>query len=261
MAYCRDVWKFKYSNEYEYKYAGKYGAKGQKRAKRVKATPEQIKKQNQNNREKRMRRLIKANFKKRDLWCTLKYPAGTRKTIDEVMKDLNNFLDGMRRDYKKLGELFKFVYRVEIGKRGGVHIHILINRSKNMPATDIMIAKRWKYGTVNFENLYEAGGYVKLSEYITKLPTEEIEEQMSLFDDKERKKLVKYSSSRNLIRPEPERKEYKKRTMRKLIEEGPEPTKGYYIDKESIRCGVNRFTGMSYFYYTEVLISEKGDGG
>lgn len=259
MAYCKDVWKFQYSNEVEYKYKGKYGAKGQKRAKKVKATPEQIRKQNQRNREKRIRRLIKANFRPEDLWCTLKYPAGTRKPLGEVMKDLRKFHAAMRKEYKKIGELYKFIYRVEIGKRGGVHIHILINRTRAKPA-DILISNCWKQGRVNFENIYEAGGYKDLAEYITKLPDGEVQEQMNLFGDEDRKILIKYSSSRNLIRPEPERTEYKRRTMRKIIEEGPKPTKGYYIDKDSIYCGVNRYTGMSYLQYTEVLINQKQEG-
>ena len=40
MAYHRDLWEFADSAEYEYKYAGKYGAKGEKRRARKKATPE-----------------------------------------------------------------------------------------------------------------------------------------------------------------------------------------------------------------------------
>lgn len=126
MAYCMETWKFRYSIEREYKYKGKYGAKGEKRAEKTKATPEQIKKQNQRNREKKIRRLIKANFIPSDLWCTLKYPAGTRKPIKEVMEDMRKFHDAMRREYKKAGKLYKFIYRVEIGKHGGIHIHILI---------------------------------------------------------------------------------------------------------------------------------------
>ena len=114
--------------------------------------------------------LIKANFKKYDLWCALKYPKGKRKPLGEVMKDLRNFHAAMRREYKKAEEIYKFVCRVEIGKRGGIHIHILINRSRAKPETDIMIARCWKHGTVNFESIYEFGGYKDLAEYIVKLP-------------------------------------------------------------------------------------------
>lgn len=260
--YWKDTWKLGSTNEIEYKYAGKYGAKGEKRAKRKKATPEQIRKQNQRNREKNMRRLIKANFSPDDLWCTLKYPKGTLKSVEEVRKDLDNFLSGARKAYRKREEMFKYIYRVEIGRRGGLHIHILVNRIRGEPETAVLIRKLWKGGRVHYEGIYEQGGYEQLAAYIVKPPPEEMEGQLSLFSEKDRKKLKNYSCSRNLVRPLPERKEYKRRTLRKLIEEGPVPTPGYYIDRDSIACGVNPYTGMSWLHYTEIRIEgEEGENG
>lgn len=257
MAYWKDVWHFPNSNEYEIKWAGNYGAKGEKREKKKKASPEQIKKQNQLNREKKMRRLIKANFVPGDLWATLKYPERTRKPPGEVIIDLSKFLRGMRTEYRKRMQEFKFIYRMEIGAHGGIHIHILLNRLKEGD-TDLVLNNKWKPGRVNYESVYECGGYEKLANYIVKQPEEGTEEyeQLSLFDAEEQKEFVRYSTSRNLIRPEPERKEYRRWTVRKLVKDGPEPTPGYYIDPNSIRCGVNRYTGMSYYYYTEVRIVE-----
>ena len=260
--YWKDTFSFDDSNEIEIKFAGRYGAKGEKRAPKIKASPEQIAAQNQRNRAKNMRRVIKANFKVNDHWCTLKYPAGTRKSIEDVKKDLRLFLQRLRRAYAKKGEEVKFIYRIEIGARGGIHIHIIINRSRGEPASDIIIKNAWKVGAVNFENLYAEGGWEKLADYITKPPNEEQSEQLSLFPVEEQEDLVKYSSSRNLIRPKPERKYYTRRTVKKLLEEGPQPSKGYIIDKESIRQGVNPYTGRSYLYYTEIKIkSEPPDRG
>lgn len=254
MAYWKDTWEFSDSIEHEYKFAGKYGAKGEKRAKKKKATKEQIAKQNQQNREKRVRRLMKENFSPGDLWCTLKYPAGTRKEITEVDKDRKKFLDAMRRAYTKRGQPFKYIYRIEIGAKGGIHIHMIINRLDG--DTDLLIQEKWSHGRVNFENIYKSGGYKKLAAYIVKQPNEEQNEQLSFFLEEERKKLIKVGSSRNLVRPQPERKKYTRRTMRKMIEEGPTPTPGYYIDKDSIVQGVNPYTGMSYLYYTEYRLKE-----
>lgn len=260
--YYVDIFSFPQSNEYEIKYAGKYGAKGEKRKKKRKATPEQIKKQNQRNREKYIRRVIKANFTMGDYWATLKYPEGTRKTIEEVMNDLEKFKRNVRRAYKKQGELFKFIIRIEIGKKGGIHIHLLCNRPKSMKNVDMLIQEKWKYGRVNFQTLYEEGGYDRLAKYIVKEPDEEQYEQMQLFDIKEQKQLVKYSTSKNLIRPQPERKVYRRRTVRKIIENGPQPSPGYYIDQDSVVAGENPYTGMNYLYYTECLLEggkyEKG---
>ncbi len=255
MAYWRDKWEFPNSNEFEYKYAGKYGAKGERRGKRKKATPEQIKKQNQSNREKKMRRLIKANFLPDDLWNTLKYPKGTRIPLEEVEKHLTSFLALMRKKYKKYGEILKFIKRMEIGEQGGIHIHILVNRIKNAH-TDLVIQECWEQGSVNHESIYEHGGYTKLANYIVKQPTEEMEGQLSLFSEEEKKRLISYSTSRNLIRPEPERTEYRRWTVKDLIENEPKPTPGYYIDKDSIHYGVNPYTGMSYYHYTEYRLDE-----
>lgn len=261
MGYNVDIYRFPNSTEYEYKYAGKYGAKGEKRAPKKKQTKEQIEKQNQYYRENRVRRLIKANFRPNDLWVTLKYQKGTRKPVSEVKKDLKAFLGKMRTAYKKKGKSFKFICRMEVGQHGGIHIHILMNRLRGGADsfTDIMVQSNWNHGRVNYTSIYATGGYKNLAAYIVKQPAAELEGQLSLFPEEERKMLCRYSSSRNLIRPEPERLHYIRRTLRKLIEQirtagEPKPEQGYYIDRDSIRCGVNPYTGMSYLHYTECRI-------
>lgn len=250
MAYNVDKWTTVNHVEYEYKYAGNYGAKGEKRCQKVKATPEQIKKQNQQNRERKLLRLIRANFFLEDLWITLKYPAGTRKPLEEIKKDFKKFTDQMRKIYKARGQIFKYVYRMEIGSRGGIHIHILINRLEEHD-TDLVAKKAWVGNRMQWENVYESGGFERLADYIVKQPNRQMEGQLSFFSEEERKVLVAYNSSRNLIRPEPERKVYQHWTMRKILNDGPKPAPGFYIDPDSIHRGVNRFTGMSYLRYTE----------
>ena len=250
MAYRLDIFRFPNSIEYEYKFAGNYGAKGEKRGEKKKPSPEQIRKQNQRNREKYVRRLIKANFFQDDLWVTLKYPKGMRKPLEEVQKDIQKFLGKLRYQFRKHGHVFKFIYRLEIGKRGGIHIHILIPRIRGAD-TDLLVQAAWTHGRANFESIHEYGGYEKLANYIVKQPDEETEGQLSFFPEEERKDFIRYHSSRNLIRPEPERKEYRRWTLRKLIEDGPKPSEGFYIDRDSIYTGVNRYTGMSYLYYTD----------
>ena len=255
--YWKDTWSFPGSNEIEIKFAGNYGAKGERRSVKTRITPEQIAKQNQRNKEKRMRRLIKANFRENDLWITLKYPQGTRKAAEEVKRDLKNFMQRLRRAYAKREVDLKFIYRIEVGARGGVHIHMIANRVG--PDSDVVIQKAWgKNGRVNFQSLYEEGGFDDLAAYIVKLPDEEQYEQLSLFAEEDIKDFIKFSCSRNLVRPEPERKYYLRRTVKKLLEEEIKPTPGYYIDKKSVHKGVNRYTGYSYLQYTEIKIRGKG---
>ena len=100
MAYKVEIWRFKDSIEREIKWKGNYGAKGEKRAPRKKATPEQIKKQNQCNKTKKLRREIKANFESGDLWCTIKYTKGTRKTTEEYKKDFKAFREKCKKLYQ-----------------------------------------------------------------------------------------------------------------------------------------------------------------
>ena len=252
MAYRHDKWIFRNSIDHEYKYSGNYGAKGEKRVKRKKATPEQMKKQNQRNKEKRVWRKIRANFQVGDHWATLKYPKGTKKAVNEVLADMRNFLRTARGKYKRLGSGLKYIYRIEMGKKGGIHIHIIINRIPSKDS-DRIIEECWKWGMVNFQSLYSAGDFKVLASYITKQAVEEEEEykQLELFDEKEKRSLIRISSSRNLIEPKAERKEYTRKTMRKVLEGEITPTQGFYIDKNSIVQGVNPYTGKSYLHYTE----------
>ena len=244
------TWHFPESNEVSIIYAGNYGAKGEKRSPRKKPTPEQLKKQNQKNKENKVRRKIKLNFNENDLWITLKYPAGERKNLQELNRDYSNFIKKLRRRYQKRGAELKWICRKEIGKNGGLHIHLLINRIQD---ADILVTECWP-GRTWHTNIYESGGYRKLAEYIVKQPDEEVMKQLSLFPEEEQDQLIAYSCSRNLAEPVPEKKTYSRRTVRKMLEEGPKPTPGYEIDKNSIVQGVNPFTGMSYLHYTEYRV-------
>lgn len=256
--YWRDKFDLGRENEIEIKFPGKYGAKGEKRHGRVKATPDQIKRQNQRNRETYVRRLIMLNFVEHDLWCTLKYPAGTRfGDLGIVSKDVSKFLRSLSGKWKRREHELKYIYRIEVGKKGGVHIHILINRIDD---ADVLIAESWKQGRVNFVGMTEQGGVGQLAAYIVKRE-QEAEKQLSLFEDEDKKKLLRYSCSRNLIKPERERKVYRNRTVRNILRNGPKPSKGYYVDTDSIVTGINPFTGMSYIHYTEIKIEARGPGG
>lgn len=263
MAYYREMYYTINTIENEYKWAGHYGRKGEKRAKRKKPTPAQMKKQNQRNKERKVRYLINANFYPNDYWVTLKFQKGKRPPLGHVLQAFKNFRRSMQREYKKVGEAFKYIYRMEIGKRGGIHIHILMNRAGEAQ-TDLLVKKHWKSGAVNYQTLYEKGGYKNLAEYIVKEAEEEIRGQMSLFGEKEKRKLCTYGTSRNLVRPSPLRKTYTRRTVEKLVRDGPKPHEGYCIDRDSIYTGINPYTGYSYMYYTEMRIKPimgREDGG
>ena len=148
MAYWHDIYRFDNSIEHELKFAGKWGAKGEKRQKKKKLTPEQGAKNNQRAKETRMRRTMKANFHPKDLWCCCKYPAGVRLTVEEVKNDKTNFLKILRQEYRKRGSPLKWIGRLEVGERGGIHFHILINRLWT-EQTDAIIADAWDLSLIH----------------------------------------------------------------------------------------------------------------
>lgn len=249
MAYWRDIYRFRDSNEYEIKWAGNYGAKGEKRSRRTKATPEQVKKQNRINKTNYVRRKIKLNFEANDYWLTFTFQEKQERTSAEVKGYLSKMIGKLRKEYRRAGTELKWISRVEIGKYGGIHAHMIINRIRGETGTDLLIQNAWEHGRVFFSLLYEEGGFKKLAEYLVKPPLEEHQ------DDKG---LRSYSCSRNLKKPEPERKYYRRWTVKKLLEEGPVAKPGYYIDKDSIVQGENRYTGYSYMKYTEVRLEPEG---
>ena len=263
MAYITDEYHFPNSIEVEHKWAGRYGAKGEKRSPKEKATPEQVKKQNQWNREKTYRRKVKQNFKKGDYWNTLTYPGGTRKTLKEVQKDMSDLLRTMRREYKKLEVPFKWIYRIEIGSQGGIHVHMICNEVRGQPI-DLIMQDRWHEitnGFINFKR-YEGDEEAanKIGNYISKELTEQQSnkcKELGLTP----KDFTKISCSRNLEKPVHVRKKYSHWTMRKIVDaQMPQARPGYYIDKQSVYFGVNPFTGLSYCYYTEIKGEDPGGG-
>lgn len=282
MAYIEKEYKTPWGIEHVLYWEGNYGGKGEKREKRKKATPEQIRKQNQKNKENRIRRIINANFVAGDWWITLKYPKGTRKSIEEVDADVNRFTRIMRERYKKLGIVFKWVKRVEIGRHGGIHVHMVINRADD-PKNDLSISDAWirarrstqiedlidgyypADGMAHLDHVRTVGNGQELAEYIAK-------EQPAVLDDgteltkAQLRRISHYGCSRNLIRPVPQEKRYSHWTVRRILELGASGlnstqnryrTEGYIVDQESWVQGINPVTGLSYLHYFEVPARRK----
>ena len=245
--YIRHLWDCGDSVEVEEKHTGRYGAGGQKREKRKKPTKEDIRRQNQWKRERDLRRLIKWNFSRHDYWMTLTYRKGDRPSWEQMKEDVRKMIRKVREKYRKMGAELKYVYRLQIGKRGGPHIHILANRIPGKE-TDILFAETWEKGHINFRTIYDSGGFRDLAEYIAK-PLEEWEPE----------EVKRYHPSRNLIRKEPKEKLIRRRSLvdrqGRLI--SPKAPKGYYIDPDSVRMGINPVTGFAYRHYTLIKINRR----
>lgn len=241
-AYVRHLWDCGETIEIEEKHTGRYGARGQKREKRKKASLEDIKRQNKWKRERDLRRLIKWNFGKYDYWMTITYRKGDRPVWEQMKKDVTNLIKKVRKRYRKLGKELKYIYRLQIGKRGGPHVHILVNRIQTEnTGTDMIFTELWTKGHINIRSVNDTGGFADLAEYIAK-PLEEWEPEG----------VKRYHPSRNLIRKEPKQKVINRRSL--VDKYGhmiyPKAPKGYYIDPESVHMGINPVTGFPYRHYT-----------
>lgn len=245
--YIREKWECGDTLDIEEKHTGRYGAPGQKREKKKKASPEDIKRQNQWKRVRDLLRLIKWNFKKHDYWMTLTYKKGERPSWEQILDDVGKCIRKVRMKYRKQGMELKYIYRIAIGKNGGPHVHILANRFSNeKTGSDIIFSECWERGHVNFTTTYEFGGFKELAKYIAK-PLEEWEPE----------KMKRFHPSRNLIRKESEKEVIRRRALVDKNGQPREPKapKGYYVDPDSIRMGINPVTGYPYRHYTLVKIN------
>lgn len=251
--YIRQRWDCGDTVEVEEKHTGRYGAVGQKRKKKRKATPEEMEKHNQWKRERDVRRLIKWNFKEGDCWMTLTYQRKSYPSYEKIKEDLSKLIRKVREKYKKLGWTLKYISRIGIGSRKGPHVHILVNNEFNEKATStLLIEKIWRsvpgHGHVDYKHTYGEGGYKELAEYIVK-PLEEWEPE----------EMKRYSCSKNLIRKDPEVEEVRRRSLvdRDGKPRPPKAPKGYYIDRDSVEVGKNPVTGYAYRHYILIKIKKR----
>ena len=258
--YIHKQYIFRDSIEHEMYYCGDHGGEGEKKQKQKK-TPEEMQAVNQQNKEKRVRHLIKGNFETGDYFVTLNFGDEYigRSLTSLRQKEIRNFLDRMKREYKKLGIPFKFIIRMELGARKKrPHIHIIMNR---IPDLDKIIQKQWTYSkqSPHIELLDDDIETPKrLADYITKPSSEQITTADALCEG-DLSKIMYYSCSRNLVRPVPKKTVITTRTMLSVFNHDLKPKKGFTIDKnpETLKRGINPYTGLSYLYYQEIRLKPK----
>lgn len=233
---------------------GRYGAPGEKRGKKKKPTPEDVRKQNERRRWRKVQRLILMNFREGDWHLILKYRPGERpETYKEAKDHRKKFLDRMREAYRKAGIPFKWIAVTERGKRGQVLHHHLVIEDIRRDGTDTvkLVKKLWTYGGEFFSSLYEDGEYEKLAEYIVKAET------------KDEGGWGTYSRSRNLKEPV----KTVERVYHRRWRNPPVAPKGWYVVKDSVYNGENPVTGRPYQHYTIKKLTDirrsrkEGDSG
>lgn len=228
-------------------YPGNYGAPGRKRRERKKPTPEEVKKQNQRNRERHVWRILAANFWEGGWHTVLTFRLEDRpKSIEDAKKVRKEFMGAMRREYKKAGRVFKYLCVMEAGERGAVHFHLITDDiAEGELKTTAAIAKHWAYGSNHFTPLYREGDYKELAAYLVKAAGKT--EAMAKAGKMEYRgeKLAAFSRSRNLIDPEPA----KEKIYRRKWGEEPGQEDGWQLIKDTLVNGTNPATGRPYQKY------------
>lgn len=241
MAYKQKKYTFPNAIEIEQYHTALYRAPGMKRLKKAKATPEQMARANQRNKQKLCRRKLRAHFHKNDSYVTLTYEKSMRPfDMEQAKKDFHDFIKQVRKQYRKRGAVLKWIRNIEVGTKNAWHVHMVVNRIAD---TDVIISEAWDKGRVVSQLLYEDGEFRDLAAYMTKGPKTD-----------PRLKESHYSTSRNLPLPEPETKLYKRWKTWKDDIKIPD---GWYLDPDSLHEGENPVTGYPYRTYTLLRIKRR----
>lgn len=237
MSYQRKEYWFPNACEVEESHSYRYGAPGKGRAKKEKATPEDVERVNQWKRVKTCRHKLRMYFKVNDYFVTLTYKKELRpESMEEAVKQFRSFIQKVQRRYKKAEKVLRWIRNIEVGSRNGWHIHMVINR---IPGTDLILQELWQYGYVDIKLLRSFREFAEVAPYLTKTPKTD-----------KRLRQANYSSSRNMPLPEPVKKVYRHwKTWRT-----PRIKKGWYLDEDSLVEGINPVTGYPYRHYTILRI-------
>ena len=215
---------------------------GRKRRAKLRPSSEAQAKYNTKCAERKLVRLIHANFTDSDYSIGLDYRDECLPTEDEEIKrDVQNFLARLRRLYAKHGAELRYICVSAHGKRGGrAHHHLIVSGGVPVEA----IKAKWKLGRRHCEELqFDRDGVADLADYIIK--------QAEVWSKR-------WCASKNLVHPEPEQDDCKlsARDAFMLANRDTSPLQLYRTAAElwpeyelsSIQsCNLNELNGGAYF--------------
>lgn len=214
------------------------------RQKKEELTSEAMKRINQRNAVKRLRRLLNTNFIDGDYLIRTDFNKVSVKDSVEMQTLTAKAIRKIKNAYRKNGLEFKYVYVKEIGPKGSKHLHMVCNR-----ADVSLISDNWPYGYIHLDVLSSDGQYAKIAEYFIKYANKTEQTEGTLVGKR-------WYGSRNLLKP----KISKKVITAKRFKGDPKDKRGYYVDKNSICYGISELTGFEYFTYTLIKIIKPPGG-
>lgn len=208
------------------------GEHREKRRKKRKPTSDCVQRNNERLAERHLGILLGHNFEDGDYHITLTY--AQEPTPEESKKILRNYLDRLRRLYKRNNVVLKWVVVTEYhGHR--LHHHLILNRLDWNKVRDC-----WKHGSAFIQELYTNGDYRKLAGYLIK------ETSKTFRETKIQKQRFRHSKS--VAYPVEKVEEVSAAALAK----DPKPTPGWVLDPDSIYHGQNPYSGAPYLEYIEV---------
>lgn len=211
----------------------------------VAPTSERVKRVNRRRAEEKLRLIMNANFVDgRDALVTLDFsPENRPESYDDMKRQVQNFLQRLRRKYKKLGIQCKYIWVGEIGPKGGVHVHMMLNEVDRIGGKGLM--ELWGLGATHIDTLWSHGQYRAIASYFMKY-TDKTEETTGVHLGK------KYNPSHGLTQP----KVTVTVVMRNSFHRKVRPWKGYRLEKNKegneYYFAVSDITGLPYLSYTMV---------
>ena len=166
--------------------------KSKQRRSRANPSSEGQKLLNQKRSQRRLTRLIHANFTQADYALHLTYDENNMPESEDVAKrNVQNYLRRLKRLYQKLGVELKYICVTEKGKKSErLHHHLII--SGGVSRDDV--EKLWKMGRANTKRLqFDDNGVAGLSHYISK---------QALF-------YRRWNGSKNLVDPDTKQNDYR----------------------------------------------------
>lgn len=229
--YLKKTWIYGNRREVRKYNTFRCGVAGEKRTKRKKPTPEQMRKANERESVKKLTRLMIGNFEQGDWHMVLTYRRDNLVTVEESKKVLKSFFDRIRVWFRKQGKELKYIIVTEWEKKR-IHHHLVIN---DIPGLGSAVQKFWECGGVHCTPLYQDHNYQGLAEYFVK-------ETSKTFNREENPYKRRWSSSRNLKKPV---EKVEKSTAAKWRENPVVPPslvrEGYVLDKNSVYSGLDAF--------------------
>lgn len=237
--------------EIERYFTARYGRRGQTRSDRVKPSKEEQLRINNRIAEKKLRRILNANFTPGDYHLVLSYAKAKGdppRAPEDMKEDIQKFLRKIRKEYKAAGAELKYIHVAETGSHGARHHHLVIGSSKGVDIGTIQRA--WTHGRIHVNPLDDFGNYSRLAAYLIKYTCKTVGTPAEIQGKR-------WNASKNLIRPEPKVRIITNRDWYRTKDpKVPARYAGRYdIVKDSVEVGIHSpdYGGFGYLRFMMVM--------